>query len=150
MVAAAKRGDFLKMLCLGVRASVVAQPYMGRMVRILPGIDSLPEDAQHEAAVPENGEAVVILLFDSLHRYAFVYEALRDFATECAPSFPTCTAMEEEDIEQREGSVLRVWLRLEAAQDSGDAGAESSQCKSIGPSAGVWQLLGNGGNRAQR
>ena len=43
--AAAARGDYLQMLCLGVRASVVAQPYMGRMVRILSGIDSLPEDA---------------------------------------------------------------------------------------------------------
>ena len=74
----------------------------------------------HRAAEPENGEAVVII-------YACVYEALRDFAAECAPSVPTCSAMEEEDIGQREGSVLRVWLRLEAAPESGDAGAESSQ-----------------------
>ena len=100
--AAAARGDYLQMLCLGVRASVVAQPYMGRMVRILPSIDNLPENAVIEAPVPEEGEAVVILLFDSLHRYTFVYEALRDIATACAPRLPTCTATNEENIEQRD------------------------------------------------
>ena len=67
----------------GVEVYVVTQPYSSHMVSVGPLVTELPMKDGTFSDIDADGEPVVAMLFDNMHRYRFLWDALRQIDQRC-------------------------------------------------------------------
>ena len=100
---------------------------MGKQLTVEPPIAQLPISRTCETPINPAGEFVLLLIFDDLHRYSFLYDSLKKISKSCRRISGDLHALRcvsksmQRKLGGKEFSSLRNWLGL----------STSSECNSV-------------------